>query len=65
MEDRTMQFVAATMIHHATESDGTERKNHCCGCWHIILDEGALWPVYARCNECGEHREIGRGDLGA
>ena len=60
-----MRFELPTAIHHATKPDGTECEDHCCGCWHIILDEGASWPVYARCNECGEHREIGRSDLGA
>ncbi len=60
-----MRFELPTAIHHATESDGTERKDDCCGCWHIVLAEqsGDSWPVYARCNECGEHREIGRSDL--
>lgn len=52
-----------TAIHHATDALGKEREEDCCGCWHIFLDESARWPVYARCNECGEYREIGHTDL--
>ena len=45
-----------TAIHHANNEDGSERKDHCCGCWHFCLDEDAPQKPYARCNECGEIR---------
>jgi len=51
-----MRIVLKTWANHSTNADGTERANHCCGCWNINLDEDAALVPYAQCNECGEIR---------
>lgn len=32
-----------------------EREPHCCGCWVLYRDDKT---VFAKCNECGEYRDI-------
>lgn len=45
-----------TMWHHDRNADGTAREQHCCGCWHFIIDSDTSEKPYARCNECGDIR---------
>ena len=52
-----MKFEMKTLLHHANNEDSTQRDDHCCGCWNIILDEDAPEVPYAQCNECGEIRQ--------
>lgn len=56
-----MRTVLKTKIHHATHANGTIAD--CCGCWHLILDSEAEWPIQALCNECDEVRDLGRHEL--
>lgn len=51
-----MKVEVKTMQNHDENLDGTPRDQHCCGCWHICLDEDAPLRPYAQCNECGEIR---------
>lgn len=51
-----MKFEMKTMLHHANNADGTERDDHCCGCWNFCVDEDMPTQPYAQCNECGETR---------
>ena len=50
-----MKVGIKTTNHHALNADGTERQEHCCGCWDVYLDEDIPVP-YAVCNECREVR---------
>ena len=52
-----MKVEFKTAIHHDKNADGTEREQHCCGCWHFALDGDAPSTPYAQCNECGEIRK--------
>ena len=44
-----------TMYWHSHNADGSERADHCCGCWNVIYNERGL---FLRCNECGEERSL-------
>lgn len=46
--------VMRTMYHHSHNADGSILTEHCCGCWHVVHNEGLL----LRCNECGEERDL-------
>lgn len=48
--------VIGTRYHHSHNADGTERQQHCCGCWTVKYDSVGL---RFECNECGEVRPIG------
>ena len=54
-EERQMADILHTMYHHSHHADGTERTEHCCGCWQIRYDRTGL---FAFCNECTERRDI-------
>ena len=58
-----MKATLKSMIHHATTRDGKDAD--CCGCWHLVMDDEAEWPLQVVCNECSEVRDIGRADLDA
>jgi hypothetical protein len=51
-----MRVEAKTAINHDTQSNGVAVDDHCCGCWHVVLDEDDPLHPYAKCNECGEIR---------
>lgn len=53
-----MIITVKTGINHDTNPDGSPRDEHCCGCYHISLDEDAPWSPYAVCNECGDVRQF-------
>ncbi len=42
--------------HGETNADGSKRE-HCCGCWNVLVDPSDLFTLIAECNECGEIRE--------
>lgn len=51
-----MKFEIKTAMSHLQNADGSYRGEHCCGCWHFIMDEDAPERPYAKCNECGDVR---------
>ena len=41
---------------HQHNADGSERTEHCCGCWVFVCDSDDPRIAYAECNECAEVR---------
>jgi hypothetical protein len=51
-----MRFEFPTANNHTMNADGGDRAEHCCGCWHYVVDENDPQRPYAQCNECREIR---------
>ena len=54
---QTEQDILHTMYNHSHNADGSERTEHCCGCWQIRYNGTGL---FAFCNECNERRDINK-----